>query len=287
MSSKLRRELVKQNRLLVRQEGLAEADLKQILKAMAATIADRYHYGGEDAALQIVEDHRPLIAAALEKRLHQTALIFGGRTLERLTDLAKSYYPGLAPGVGPVRGGVEDLVEFPRDGLNRFLEEKGAQEIFESTIRRWVSFHALDRAVTITRTLKEAVRKVLHDSFADGTGEAGTAKLIRESIGNRLSQTNAARIARTEMHTASTIGSDEAARSTGLELVKTWQSAEDARTRPSHSAADGQEVGIDEPFDVGGESLMVPGDPSGSAAEIVNCRCAVLHYPVIGGEVIR
>lgn len=70
-------------------------------------------------------------------------------------------------------------------------------------------------------------------------------------------------------------------------MIKEWASAEDSRTRPSHAAADGDEVPLDEPFSVGGELLMVPGDPRGSAKNVANCRCSILHHPVIGGEVIR
>jgi len=276
MSAKRTRELVKQNRLLVRQEGLAERDLAKVIRSIASTIASRYHYGAESAMLQLVDDHRPAITEVIERRMLQTALIFGGRTLERLSDVAKSYYPGLPEGLGPVRGGPEDC-----------LEIKDARETFERVIRQWVKLHALDRAVTISKSLKEKVRGVLDESLADGTGEAGTVKLIRERIGKVISASSAARIARTEMHTASTVGADEAARSTGLEIVKEWAAAEDARTRASHAQADGQEVGLDEPFDVGGASLMMPGDPSGPPGEIINCRCAILHNPIIGGNVIK
>jgi hypothetical protein len=38
-------------------------------------------------------------------------------------------------------------------------------------------------------------------------------------------------------------------------------------------AADGQVVGLDEPFIVGGEQLMYPGDPAGSPGNICNCLC--------------
>jgi hypothetical protein len=283
MSSARQRQLVKLNRLLVRQEGLAERDLAKVIKGMAGRIAERHHYGAEDALLQLVDEARPEIVGVLEKRLLQTALIFGGFALDRFEGMAKSYYPGLPEGLGPVRGGPEDEREVPCP----WYEAKDAREVFESTILRWVKLHALDRAVTITRTLKEAVRKVLVDSFADGTGEAGTSKAIRDKIGRALSASSAARIARTEMHTAANLGADEAARSTGLEMVKEWAAAEDSRTRASHATADGQEVHLDEPFNVGGASLMMPGDPSGPAKEIINCRCTVLHHPIIGGEIIR
>lgn len=277
MSTRRERELTAQNRLLVRQEALAERELAKVIRAMAEDVAARLSYGDEQSSLQIVDEHRPALAAALEKRLQQTALLFGGRTLERLArHLPKSYYGALPDGTGPVRG---------RDEVR--LEAKDAREVFESSILQWVRRHALKRATSIMGTLKREVRKVLVESFADGTGEAGTAKAIRERIGKQLSATNAARIARTEMHTASTIGSDQAARSTGLTMIKEWAAAEDSRTRESHNAADGQEVPIDEPFSVGGASLMVPGDPNGPAKEIINCRCAILHHPVIGGVVIR
>jgi len=36
---------------------------------------------------------------------------------------------------------------------------------------------------------------------------------------------------------------------------------------------------IDDPFEVGGSLLMYPGDSSGDASEVINCRCATL--PVI------
>lgn len=286
MSTRRQRELRKQNRLLVRQEGIATREIAKVIRAMAEDVATRISYGDEQASLQIVDEHRPAMAATLEKHLLQTALIFGGRTLERIAaNLPKSYYGTLADGTGPVRG----RDEFPLDGVLRTLgmEGKDAREVFESSILLWVRRHALKRATTIMGTLKREVRKVLVESFADGTGEAGTVKLIRERIGGALSASSAARIARTEMHTASTIGADQAARSTGLEMIKEWASAEDGRTRPSHAEADGSEVGIDEPFSVGNALLMVPGDPAGPPGEIINCRCAILHHPVIGGVVIR
>jgi uncharacterized protein with gpF-like domain len=58
-------------------------------------------------------------------------------------------------------------------------------------------------------------------------------------------------------------------------MRREWIAASGERTRSSHNAADGQTVGMDEPFIIGGESLDYPGDPSGSADNVINCRCAV------------
>mgnify|MGYP001804312122 CR=1 FL=1 len=42
---------------------------------------------------------------------------------------------------------------------------------------------------------------------------------------------------------------------------------------------DGVRVGKDEDFDVQGEKLAYPGDPKGSAANVINCRCTVAVVP--------
>ena len=57
---------------------------------------------------------------------------------------------------------------------------------------------------------------------------------------------------------------------------KEWLSTKDDRVRIEHLEVDGQVVPIDEPFIVGGEELMYPGDASGSAGNVINCRCTEL-----------
>jgi hypothetical protein len=55
--------------------------------------------------------------------------------------------------------------------------------------------------------------------------------------------------------------------------TKTWLATPDGRTRPEHAAANGQTVGINDSFTVGGELITGPGD--GSAANVCNCRCTL------------
>lgn len=269
------RQLVRMNRMLVRQERLSERELAKALKAVGDDVANRFHPGFSRDLPDIVMTAAPEIAKLLERRMLQTALMFGKVTLQRVSG-GKSYYPGLPEGTGPLRG---------RDYLG--LEWKEAEGIFERTVRAFISSYAIERARTVLATFREATRAVLLDVEAEGLGEAEATRRVRSSLGGTVSKVNAARIARTEMHNASTYGADEAARSTGLEMVKEWLSAEDARTRESHAEADGQEVGIDEAFIVGGYEMDRPGDPGAPASEVVNCRCAILHHAVIGGEVIR
>ena len=55
----------------------------------------------------------------------------------------------------------------------------------------------------------------------------------------------------------------------------TWRTQGDDRVRPAHADAEGQEVAANEPFVVGGEELLCPGDPAGSDENIIGCRCWV------------
>lgn len=59
--------------------------------------------------------------------------------------------------------------------------------------------------------------------------------------------------------------------------TKTWVAMLDEATRPSHREANGQQVPRNQPFTVGGEQLMFPGDPKGSPAQTYNCRCVTIY----------
>ena len=92
-----------------------------------------------------------------------------------------------------------------------------------------------------------------------------------------IGYTNAIRIARTEGHRIQVQAGMDAcykAKDMGADVVKQWDSTLDARTRDSHVRLDGEIRELDEKFSNG---LMFPGDPSGGAAEVVNCRCALLQ----------
>ena len=84
------------------------------------------------------------------------------------------------------------------------------------------------------------------------------------------------RIARTETtrveNSAKQAVGDEGKR-LGFKMWKRWVATDDGRTRDEHQDANGQEVPNDEPFDVGGELMMYPGDISmgASAGNVVNC----------------
>lgn len=119
--------------------------------------------------------------------------------------------------------------------------------------------------------LKKTITQEISRGIASGLPYSDIARNINNVSGSGLS--NAKRIARTEGHRiqqTSTRDAQYAAKKKGCDVVKQWDASLDGRTRDSHARADGEIRELDEKFSNG---LMFPGDPSGSAAEVINCRC--------------
>ena len=169
----------------------------------------------------------------------------------------------------------------------RHVSGKTALEVFEQFIIEWIDVYTAEKVKALSSAYFGDIKSVMEESFREGLGQEQTARAIRERVGTEYAQWKAARIARTENHVASEIGTREAVKSLGVDTVKEWSAAEDLRTRPTHVAADGQIRELDEPFDVGNFKLMQPGDVTGPPEEIINCRCVALYHPRIDGEIIR
>jgi SPP1 gp7 family putative phage head morphogenesis protein len=93
----------------------------------------------------------------------------------------------------------------------------------------------------------------------------------------KISKNNAMRIARTEAHRIQCKAAYDAqwkAKDKGANVVKQWDATIDGKTRDSHRKIDGEIRELEENFSNG---LEYPGDPSGAAGEVINCRCALLQ----------
>jgi len=92
---------------------------------------------------------------------------------------------------------------------------------------------------------------------------------------NRNSAIRNARTAMTSAQNAGRIESYHYAQSIGISLKKEWLATLDNRTRDEHRALDGQKVDVDEPFKIGGEEIMYPGDPDAAGHLVYGCRCTM------------
>ena len=150
------------------------------------------------------------------------------------------------------------------------------QELLEKFTMRVGANHISD----IDDTSRKQLRRVLLNGQKDGLPLPQISKNIRERYSPKFSRGRAATIARTETHSAASFANHQV----GMQFAKTqpamqkqWIATNDVRTREAHRIANGQIVNIDSPFIVGGRPMEYTGDPNGGAANIINCRCAVIY----------
>ena len=133
--------------------------------------------------------------------------------------------------------------------------------------------------------INKTTLKELQDTVAEGEAAKESTSDIKERINSVLDDLEgyrAERIARTETMSSLNEGQLITYAGEGVEK-KEWLATMDDRTRDDHAEADGQVVGIDEDFDVGGVSMDAPGN-SGDPGEDINCRCTILPVIDTGNE---
>jgi hypothetical protein len=128
------------------------------------------------------------------------------------------------------------------------------------------------------KTLRENARYEVAEGLAEGKPYSAVAKAIKERFD--VTATRAKTISFTEMHRAHSAGrlegidrAGKAAEKLGLKVVKVWRHNHIGVPRPSHLAADGQMVGTDEMFNIGGVLMSAPGI-GGGPEDVINCHCS-------------
>ena len=121
---------------------------------------------------------------------------------------------------------------------------------------------------------KKQIRAAIQSGILRGESIGEIANDLRRRIPD-MSRKSALRTARTAVTGAQNGGrmdSYKAASDMGVKVRKRWVATKDDRTRKSHRRMDGETVDWDDRFSNG---LMYPGDPSGSGAEVYQCRCTL------------
>ena len=178
---------------------------------------------------------------------------------------------------------MTDGAEIGRDYLG--LKVSPSFALYNKAFDKWVKTYGLLKAKEINQTTMDELRKKLDAELAAGieAGESIEALADRmiaatDGVYENMSAYRAELIARTETMSSVNFGQQVVYKAEGVE-AKEWLATPDEDTRDDHAMADGQQVKIDEPFDVGGEPMLYPGDPTGSAGNVCNCRCTVI--PVV------
>lgn len=152
------------------------------------------------------------------------------------------------------------------------MELVGSDYAFNITsdIAGWIDGRADIFLNQINETTFKTLRNQFSESLAAGESRDALVTRIQDTYEN-ITRERAVTIARTEVHNSTQYGTMEGYKQAGL-TIKIWVAVNDSYTRQSHAEADGEERPINTPFSNG---LMFPGDPRGSAEEVINCRCVI------------
>lgn len=165
-------------------------------------------------------------------------------------------------------------------------------DLFTYVMLTYLEMKGLDQiSAEITQTTRNQIQQYLLKSVEEGLTLPETIKLLRTA---GITDYRAEMIARTETGRAANIGSMVGTAATGLVTIKEWIAARDNRTRRvprdqfDHYHMDGIKIPFDEKFNVkskngGFEQMLHPCDSSGSAGDVINCRCT-LGYEAVRGE---
>lgn len=207
---------------------------------------------------------------------------------ERMThanEIAVAYMNGKIPKIYALNHRY--TIESVQKQAGDILDDIDFTLLNEQTIKRLLVEHpdlmpyypekrAIERGIDLAWGKKQ-ITSIVTSGILQGKSINSIAKDLMDNIKNmgRISAIRAARTAITEAENAGRQAATEELEAKGVIMAKQWLSIIDGRTRDAHIDADGQEVANDEPFIVGGEELMFPGDKSMGASgwNLYNCRC--------------
>ncbi|WAG75196.1 phage portal protein [Clostridium estertheticum] len=168
--------------------------------------------------------------------------------------------------------------------LKKLIEDKGKEimddldvnisfDLHNPMVTEYLDEYCGKQITNINATTESSIRDQLKAGELDGE----SIPKLCDRIGKYFDDTEqyrTERIARTEVIGASNNAALMGYKQSGVVDKKQWLTALDERTRPAHTEADGQGVGLDEKFIVDGEEMDCPGD--GSAENVINCRCTLI-----------
>ena len=135
-------------------------------------------------------------------------------------------------------------------------------------------------------TMRQAINTQLRLNFLGNFSSAKLMSNIRQSIRGKLNgiRTAVRSEAARAYNMAHLLQAKAANRLSRDSLLKDWITKGDKRVRDTHrTAGRAKPIPVNQLFIVGSDKLRFPGDPRGSAKEVINCRCRmkIIHPKVL------
>jgi HK97 family phage portal protein len=230
----------------------------------------------------------PLIKKYLRQQAARIKAAFeAGATPTRLIDIdaevtayAKRFFPyyerafrfaGQA-GFHATQGKLYDPTEDVKAEADKFIVDPEMLKKLRDQIAKSAKY--------FNETTGDYVKTFIEDAAIENLTTEQVTQELWKALGDRAAW-EARRIAATEMTRTDGWGSVEGYKQNDTIDSKGWNCQKLENSREPHVEADGQEVTVDEDFEIGGEAMAWPGDDRASASNVCNCRCST--YPVVGG----
>lgn len=194
--------------------------------------------------------------------------------MTKTNEIAMAYINDKTPGIYSLNRNYEAYV------IEQVAGDVGFTVINEQTVRRLIEE---DPNLLPKRRINAPVdmkwnRTRFSAEITSGILQGESIKKLADRVqslsdANRAGAIRNARTAVTGAQNAGRQATFDAAVDMGIKMQKEWVATIDGRTRHSHIMLDGEVVDYDKKFSNG---LMYPGDPSGRAHEVWNCRCAMV-----------
>ncbi len=178
---------------------------------------------------------------------------------------------------------VEQAVGQP---ITRFIAKASNQDLLDLgllAVQREVVNGGMKKVKTVAETYRKRLQNQMKLSIAANESKNKLAARIQNMTG--VTQRQARTIARTETTKVFNAGSLAGYKKSTITEGKEWVTnimgnpRHPPESQFNHLGANSEQVPLDKPFVRTGESLQYPGDPSGSAGNVINCYCG--QTPVI------
>lgn len=275
------------------QESAAADPVREAKAGYMTNLANQWQQRFEQAARESFETDMRAVLAMVQKSIAEA--IARKATVDWLPvlDAVSEYFAQGSQAVWrgkyipAITGIVSDAGSFWASnlGVGFDVENVRATAWFQTYTLQFAQPIAAISSEQISALLREAneqgrsiseVQRGLEQMFRGWMNQASVDPATWAWADARLPSDRTEMIARTEITRAMGGGTQALFRDWGV-AQKEWLSTADARCRPSHLAANGQIVAVDQPFMVGGYPMMHPGDMELGAplSEIVLCRCTM------------
>lgn len=253
IGSDRRQERLTQQRLTSRIANAQAREVRRSIRDAMEAGAAAFERDGRVAITSAIEDERPALQRTIGGMYQAAFDTLGGRVLEATKGLHGRHW---------VRKQADD-----------------PDEIFAEEQRQFIAQYQARQVAKVMQTTEQQLSRIIQSGEREGLGIGEIARKIRDRSSD-MSRVRSQVISRTEVHNAGQAAQDSAVRAGGVATQKEWIAAIDDRTRDdlfSHVDADSETVGIGGEFMATGERLRYPGDPAGSAGNIIMCRCGTGH----------